>query len=234
MRNTMLIVGIILLAARPLAAVGADRDAKRGAAVYRTCIACHSLEPGVHLTGPSLAALWGKRAASITDFPRYSKALQAQTFVWDEITLNAWVADPEAFVPGTTMAFAGVRNDRARADLIAFLRLALAPGGATAVLAQGLISTEMARGQVPAPLDRAGPEAQVVSVRHCRHTFFVVTADGVERAIWETNLRLKVDTSPNGPSGERPVLTQSGMQGDRASLVFSDPAQISSFVQRKC
>lgn len=234
MRNAILAVGIIVLAAGLSPAVGADGDAKRGAAVYRTCIACHSLEADVHLTGPSLAGLWGKRAASITDFPRYSKALQAQTFVWDEIRLNAWVADPEAFVPGTTMSFAGVRNDRARADLIAFLRIALAPDGATSVVTQGLISKEMTRGQVPEPLDRAGPEAQVVSVRHCRNTFFVVTADGAERAIWETNLRLKVDTSPNGPRGECPVLTQSGMQGDRASLVFSDLAQISSFIQRNC
>lgn len=216
------------------AAVAADGDAKRGASVYRACVACHSLGPNVHLTGPSLAGLWGKKAASIADYPRYSKALRVQEFIWDETTLNAWVAAPDAFVAGNYMTFRGIKDDKARGDLIAFLRLALAPGGAKSVMAKGLLPEQMAQGQVPEPLDRAGPEEQVTAVRHCRNSFFVVTADGSERPFWEMNLRLKVDSGPNGPKGGKPVLTQSGMQGDRASLVFSDPAQISAFVQSKC
>lgn len=62
----------------------------------------------------------------------------------------------------------------------------------------------------------------------------MTTADGQERSFWALNLRLKVDASPLGPKGGKPVLTGSGMQGDRASLVFSDPAQISAFIQSKC
>jgi cytochrome c len=212
----------------------ADGDPKRGAAVYRACVACHSLERDLHLTGPSLAGLWGKKAAAVQDFPRYSRALKAREFIWDETTLNAWVADPEAFVEGNSMTFRGINDDKARGDLIAFLRLALAPDGAKSVVAKGLIPAQMARGQAPEPLDQAGPEEQVASVRHCRNTFFVVTADGTERPIWEMNLRLKVDSSGSGPKGGKPVLTPGGMQGDRASLVFSDPAQISAFVQSKC
>ena len=167
-------------------------------------------------------------------FPRYSKALTAQEFVWDEVALYAWIADPDAFVKGTYMTFRGIKDDKARADLTAFLRVALGPDGARSVVARGLLPVQMARGQVPEQLDGAGLDQQVVSIRHCRNTFFVVTADGTERPIWETNLRLKVDSSRNGPKDGKPVLTQGGMQGDRASLVFSDAAQISAFIQSKC
>ncbi|MPZ55334.1 MAG: c-type cytochrome [Rhizobiales bacterium] len=232
MRTKIPVAGAVLLISA--AAVAADGDAKRGASVYRACVACHSLEPNVHLTGPSLAGLWGKKAASIADYPRYSEALKTQEFFWDETTLNAWVADPAAFVKDNSMTFRGIKDDKTRADLIAFLRLAFAPDGAKSVVAKGLLPARMARGQVPESLDRARPEEQVVSVRHCRNSFFVVTANGTERSIWEMNLRLKVDSGPNGPKGGKPVLTQSGMQGDRASLVFSGPAQISTFVQSKC
>jgi cytochrome c len=230
----VLFAGIVVLISAAMSAAKAEGDPKHGATVYRACVACHSLEPHLHLTGPSLAGLWGKKAASVDDFPRYSTALKAQAFIWDETTLDAWVANPEAFVKDNYMTFRGINDDKARGDLIAFLRLALAPDGAKSVVAKGLIPEQMARGQAPEPLDRATPEEQVASVRHCRNTFFVVTADGVERPFWEMNLRLKVDSSATGPKGGKPVLTPSGMQGDRASLVFSDPAQISAFVQSKC
>lgn len=232
MTTKMLVaIGIVAISAT---VATADGDARRGASVYRACVACHSLEPGVHLTGPSLAGVWGKKTASAADYPRYSKALKAQDFQWDETTLNAWVAGPDDFVKGSSMTFTGIKDDKARADLIAFLRLALAPGGAKAVVAKGLLPAQTAGGQRPDSLNRVPPGEQVVSVRHCHSTFFVATADGNERAIWEMNLRLKVDSGPNGPKSGKPVLTQSGMQGDRASLIFQEPGQISTFIQGKC
>lgn len=234
MNTKLVLTGAVVLMSAAFSSANADGDPKRGAAVYRACVACHSLKPHLHLTGPSLAGLWGTKAASVRDFPRYSNALKAQKFFWDETTLNAWIDNPDAFVKDSYMTFRGIKDDKARGDLIAFLRLALAPEGAKSVVAKGLIPEQMARGQVPEPLDRATPEEQVTTVRHCRNTFFVVTADGTERPFWEMNLRLKVDSSPTGPKGGKPVLTGSGMQGDRASLVFSNPAQISAFVQSKC
>ena len=224
-------VAFIAAAIGPVHAAGAP---KRGGAVYAACGACHSLEPDLHLTGPSLAGLWGKKAASVADFPRYSKALKAQEFFWDETTLDAWTAKPEAFVSGTSMTFRGIPQKALRGDLVAFLKIAMGPNGAKSVVAKGLIDQQTARGQAPEPLDHAGPAEQVTAIRHCRNTFFVVTADGVERPFWELNLRLKVDSGETGPKGGKPVLTQSGMQGDRASLVFSDPAQIGGFIERKC
>ena len=212
----------------------AEGDAKRGAAAYRACAACHSLEPGLQLTGPSLADLWGKKAASVTEYPRYSKALRAQDFFWDETTLDAWLADPHSFVPDNYMVFRGIDDAATRKDLIAFLQRAMAPDGAKSVVAEGLVPATMARGQAPEPVESAGAGARVTGIRHCQHTYFIATANGTVRPIWEMNLRLKVDSSASGPGEGMPVLVGGGMMGDRASVVFSDPKQISAFIQKTC
>ncbi len=212
----------------------ADGNPQRGARVYGACAACHSLEPNLHLTGPSLAGLWGKKAASLADFPRYSSALKERDFVWDEVSLYAWLADPSVFAPGNYMTFRGIRDDKARDDLIAFLRLAMVPDGAKTVVAKRLINADAARGQAPEALESAGPEERVTAVRHCQSTFFVVTADGKERPLWEQNLRLKVDSGTTGPNRGKPVLIPSGGQGDRWSLVFTDPAEIGRLIEKKC
>ena len=229
--NLYLVASAAILFSAAFNPAHADGNPQRGARVYGACAACHSLEPNLHLTGPSLAGLWGKKAASVADFPRYSSALKARDFVWDEVSLYAWLANPEAFVPGNYMTFRGISDERARGDLIAFLKLALAPDGAKTVVAQRLITAETARGQAPEALERAGPDERVTAVRHCQNTFFVTTADGKERPFWEMNLRLKVDSSATGPNG-KPVLTPAGMQGDRASIVFSDPAEIGRLIDK--
>lgn len=225
---------VIFISPVVFSAAHADGNAQRGAKVYGACAACHSLEPKLHLTGPSLADVWGKRIASVADFPRYSGALKQRDFMWDEVTLNAWLADPQAFVPGTYMTFRGIRDDKARVDLIAFLKLAMAPNGAKSVVAQRLIPAELALGQAPEALEAAGAEARVTAIRHCHNSFFVVTADGKEHPFWELNLRLKVDSSATGPKGGKPVLLPAGMQGDRASIVFTDPAEIGRLIESKC
>lgn len=57
---------------------------------------------------------------------------------------------------------------------------------------------------------------------------------GEEFAIREFNLRIKTDSSPNGPLKEQPVRVSAGMQGDRASVAFPDPAEISAFIRLSC
>lgn len=215
-------------------AARADGNPQRGAKVYGACAACHSLDPDLQLSGPSLAGLWGKKAASVAAFPRYSSALRKRDFVWDEVSLYAWLADPKAFVPGTYMTFRGIRDDKARSDLIAFLKLAMAPGGTKSVVEQKLIPAEEARGQAPEMLVTAGPEERVTVVRHCQNSFFVVTADGKEHAFWELNLRIKVDSGATGPKDGKAVLIPAGMQGDRASIVFSAPTEIGRLIEEKC
>jgi cytochrome c len=230
--NAAILSGALLLATAN--AAKSEDDAKAGAKLYRACAACHSLEPGVHLTGPSLAGLWGKKAATVADFPRYSSALKGADLVWDENTLNAWLAHPDKLVPGNYMVFRGIMDNKARGDLIAFLKEAMAPDGARTVVEKGLINQETAMGQRPEPLRDAGADQRVTAIRHCHGTYFVKTADGTEHPYWEMNVRLKTDTASTGPMPEQPVIVGAGMMGDRVSIVFANPAEISKLVENKC
>ena len=77
------------------APAGADGDAKDGAMAFRACAACHSLVPGRHMTGPSLAGIWERTAGTADGFPRYSDALKSSGVTWSAETLDAWLADPQ-------------------------------------------------------------------------------------------------------------------------------------------
>ena len=81
---------------------------------------------------------------------------------------------------------------------------------------------------------QAPPQGQVTALSHCSDTYVVKTADGKVNRVWEFNLRLKTDTSPLGPWRGKPVIVGAGMQGDRASIVFSSPDEISSFIKESC
>lgn len=228
-------VAVLLLAASTVAArAQVEGDPKRGAQVYRACTVCHSLREGTHLTGPSLAGLWGAKAGSVTTFKRYSGVLKESGIVWDENTLNAWLADPEALVAGNYMTFRGIEDDKVRTDLIAFLQLALVPGGTASVIKQGLLDGGMADGLARESLKDAGPDQQVTAIRKCADTYFVKTANGREQPYWEMNVRLKTDTSNSGPKDGKPVLAYAGMQGDRVSIVFASTGQIAGFIEEKC
>jgi cytochrome c len=215
-------------------AAQAEGNAKRGVALYRACIGCHSLEPGAHLTGPSLAGLWGRKAGQVDGFIRYSPGLKSADFVWDENTLNAWLASPKAMIPETYMIYRGLQNDQDRADLIAFLALSMAPDGAKTVVERGLARTAEVRGQRPDPLGSPPPEVRVTAIRHCRDSYFVTTANGVETPYWEMNVRLKLDTRETGPQAGRPEIVGAGMVGDRVSIVFSSLQELSRFITEKC
>src|SRR3954464_1446386 len=88
----------------------ADADPSLGQRVYRACVACHSLEPNRNMTGPSLAELWDRQAGGLPSFKRYSPALKSSGVIWDDRTLDAWIKDPEAFIPGNHMTFPGIKN----------------------------------------------------------------------------------------------------------------------------
>jgi len=102
----------------------ADGDAAAGAAVFVKCKACHENEQGVNKIGPTLKGIVGRKTASIADY-KYSDAMAAkgaEGLVWDEATLAAYLPDPKAYVPGTKMAFAGLKNPQEVADVIAYLK----------------------------------------------------------------------------------------------------------------
>lgn len=70
------------------APVGAEDDIMRGAQAARPCMACHSFAPGRHMTGPSLAHVWGRKAGTADGFTRYSDALRRSGLVWDRKNLD--------------------------------------------------------------------------------------------------------------------------------------------------
>src|SRR3954451_16920763 len=96
-------------------ALGAG-DAKRGAQVFGQCMACHSINDGEHLTGPSLAHVWNRKAGSAEGFQRYSEALKRSGVTWDAANLDKWLAGPEKFVPGNSMTFPGLQKAQDRQD----------------------------------------------------------------------------------------------------------------------
>lgn len=205
-------------------------DPVRGASAFRQCASCHSTAPGVHMTGPSLARVWGRKAGSADGFHRYSDALKSSGITWNSNTLDRWLSDPAAFVPGSGMIFAGIKSAAMRSDLIAYLK-AVAEGKAPSqpTAARGM----MARAGKP-DLKQAPPEGRVASISHCGDTYTVTTADGKTNKVWEFNLRFKTDSSPDGPAPGEPVIVGAGMQGDRASVVFAAPAEISRYIRESC
>ena len=112
----------VFVAASVLAAsmAHADGDAARGEKRFEECVACHALERGKDTVGPDLHGLFGRKAGEAADF-RYSPALKRSGIVWSEQTIDTFIADPQAVVPGNRMPFAGVPEAAARADLIAYL-----------------------------------------------------------------------------------------------------------------
>lgn len=98
-------------------------DAGRGRLVFAPCRTCHFTHPQQgHGNGPSLYRIFGKVAGSQAGFDYYSPQLQASGIVWTPQQMYAWLADPMAATPGTTMMSHGVPDPGQRADLIAYLQ----------------------------------------------------------------------------------------------------------------
>jgi len=95
-------------------------DPARGQRIFMQCGTCHSPEQGVHRVGPSLYGIVGRRAGTIAGF-RYSDANRNSGITWTEQELFTYLENPRARIPGTIMAFSGLRNPQQRADLIAYL-----------------------------------------------------------------------------------------------------------------
>jgi cytochrome c len=83
-------------------------------------------------------------------------------------------------------------------------------------------------------LKNLDPTERVQKITHCGDTYKVTTANGKTRNFWERNLRLKTDSSSDGPQNGVPALMPAGMMGDRADVIFAAPAEISGFIKPEC
>jgi cytochrome c len=114
MRRLLAVVGLAAMAG----AAAAAGDAARGEQIYARCAACHAL--AYDRVGPRHCGLIGRRAGTVAGF-NYSEAMKKSRIVWNEKTLDRFIADPPKALPGTAMTYAGVKDAGERADLIAYL-----------------------------------------------------------------------------------------------------------------
>jgi cytochrome c len=101
----------------------AEGDAARGEAQFKECAACRKLAAGANEVGPSLHGIFSRKAGELADF-RYSPAMKRSGITWTPETLDKYLADPQAFIPGNRMPYAGMANATDRADLVAYLQKA--------------------------------------------------------------------------------------------------------------
>ena len=115
------IIGLAAALAAFSAPALAEGDAEAGKKVFRKCKACHTLTEGKNKAGPSLFGIIGKPAAAVKGF-KYSKAMKGSGLTWDEETITKYLAKPKALVPGTRMAFAGLKKEADVANVIAYIK----------------------------------------------------------------------------------------------------------------
>ena len=119
MRFPSVILALSILAGSAAGpAVAADVEA--GKTAFKKCALCHTAEAGKNKIGPSLFGIVGRKSATLEDF-NYSEGMKKFDHTWDEETLDTYLADPRATVPGTKMIFAGIKDKAERDDVIAYL-----------------------------------------------------------------------------------------------------------------
>lgn len=120
--HLMSIAGAAWLVVLGLAAVGTAQTGEMAAGerLFRSqCMGCHSVEPDRQRAGPTLHGLFGRTSGMVVGFD-YSQAMEEAGIVWKPETLDAFLADPSGFVPGTRMVFWGL-NPSQRRQIIAYL-----------------------------------------------------------------------------------------------------------------
>ncbi len=96
-------------------------DVKKGEKVFKKCKSCHTVKQGgKNKIGPNLFGITGKKAATTEGF-KYSKAMTAADITWDDASLDEFIKKPKKYLKGTKMSFAGVKKEKQRINLIAYL-----------------------------------------------------------------------------------------------------------------
>jgi cytochrome c len=95
-------------------------DPVAGEKVFKKCKVCHVVDKEKNKTGPHLVGLLGRTAGSVDSFTQYSKAMKASGIVWNVETLDGYLANPKTYLKGTKMAFAGLRKEKDRQNIIAY------------------------------------------------------------------------------------------------------------------
>ncbi len=98
------------------------QDAAAGEKSFNKCRACHQVgETAKNTVGPVLNGLFGRKSGTVEGYS-YSEANKNSGITWDEKVFAEYIMDPKAKIPGTKMAFAGIKNETEIKDLAAFLK----------------------------------------------------------------------------------------------------------------
>jgi len=110
------------LAGLPAPYQSADLD--NGQAKFALCKSCHTVvQDGGNMVGPNLYGVFGRKAGTSSGFA-YSDGLKTSAIVWDAASLDKWITNPRALVPGTKMTYIGMSDPKDRTDVIAYLKVA--------------------------------------------------------------------------------------------------------------
>ncbi|MCE2891736.1 MAG: c-type cytochrome [Hyphomonadaceae bacterium] len=100
-----------------------EGDLANGRRQFAKCRSCHVIEKGGdNRVGPALHGVFGRTAGTAAGF-NYSPALKGAGFVWDAGKLDQWLADPKGFLPGNRMTFVGLKQEKDRRDVIAYIKV---------------------------------------------------------------------------------------------------------------
>lgn len=100
-----------------------EGDLANGRRQFAKCRSCHVIEKGGdNRVGPALHGIFGRTAGTAAGFA-YSPALKGAGFVWDGGKLDQWLADPKGFLPGNRMTFVGLKQEKDRRDVIAYMKV---------------------------------------------------------------------------------------------------------------
>jgi nitrite reductase (NO-forming) len=213
-------------------AVGAG-DPVAGRQVFKKCQACHSLEPGRNLVGPSLAGIIGRKAGSEPNYS-YSDAMKASDIVWTAATLDPYLLAPQKVVPGNKMPFPGLKTEHDRDDIIAYL--VSLQGGAAPAAPAAVAAAEpapAAPAATPAPAAEPAPPAQPAGaapqapdagyIADARYTLRSGIADG--RMVFigvGGDIDGKINPVLSAAEGQVVQLTLINGEGAQHDIVFPD------------
>jgi cytochrome c len=112
---------LVIIASSAVVPAALAQDAAAGKTSFNKCLACHAIGEGAkNKVGPELNGLNGRKSGTAPDY-NYSDANKNSGITWSEAEFKEYIKDPKAKIPGTKMAFAGIKNEKEANDLWAFI-----------------------------------------------------------------------------------------------------------------
>ncbi len=119
--KTLTFSALVALSITAAASSAMAQDAAAGKTSFNKCLACHAIGEGAkNKVGPELNGLDGRHSGTAPDY-NYSDANKNSGITWNEENFKKYIKDPKAMIPGTKMAFAGVKNEKEVNDLWAYV-----------------------------------------------------------------------------------------------------------------